>query len=141
MIQDYTQKVDVKANSKDAFRALTQEVDKWWGSVDAPINALGDIFTITFGNAYWTFKIIEFVPNTSLIWECIDGQPELNNEWIGHSLNWRIVDNNDSISICFDQEGLNETLPCYGVCSAAWDRFILHSLKEYLESGIGSPGS
>jgi len=141
MIQDYTQKVDVKANSKDAFRALTQEVDKWWGSVDTPVNAVGDTFTITFGNAYWTFKIMDFEPNSLLVWECIDGQPELNHEWIGHKLTWIIEEMEGSIYIGFDQEGLNAVLPCFDVCSAAWDRFILISLKKYLETGVGNPGS
>ena len=139
MNQDYTQSVNAKSTSNRAFLAITQEIDKWWGSVDAPITQAGDIFTITFGHAYWTFKITEYIPNKSVVWQCIDGQPELNNEWIGHNLKWMIHNNDDMTTISFNQSGLNPTLPCYDICSAAWDSFILISLKEYLETGNGSP--
>ena len=141
MNQDYTQSVNAKSTSNRAFLAITQEIDKWWGSVDTPVNKSGDVFTITFGNAYWTFKITEFIPHELVVWQCIDGQPELNNEWIGHNLKWAISENDNSIVIDFDQDGLNPSLPCYDICSAAWDRFILISLKEYLEGGAGKPGS
>jgi len=141
MIKDYAQFVSIKSTPDNAFRALTHEIPKWWGSVDASADKIGDVFTITFGEAYWTFKIIDSKANELLIWECIDGQPELNNEWIGHELRWLIKEETNSIVVVFDQEGLNASLPCYDICSAAWDRFILRSLKEYLETGEGSPGS
>lgn len=141
MTENYKQKVKVIASPDKAFNAITKELDKWWGQVDVPVNGVGDIFTITFGEAFWTFKISEFIIDKTVTWECIDGQPELNNEWIGHHLKWTIEENNDSITISFDQDGLNGMLPCYDICSTAWDRFILYSLKEYLETGKGKPGS
>jgi len=141
MEKDYTQKVKVKSTTKAAFNALNLEVSNWWGSVDKSTNAIGDQFTITFGDAHWTFKISEYLKNESLVWVCIDGQPELNQEWIGHILTWTISEVDDTIvDISFHQQGLTNALPCFNVCSAAWDRFILSSLKNYLETGKGQPG-
>ena len=141
MGKDYTQKSKVKSTSKAAFDALNLEVSKWWGSVDKTVKEIGDQFTITFGNAYWNFEIKEFVKNEKVVWICIDGQPELNHEWIGHILTWSILEiENSSIEISFHQQGLTNALPCFDICSAAWDRFILSSLKQYLETGIGVPG-
>ncbi len=140
-MKDYTQHVRIKSSSKNAFEALTREIPNWWGSVDHSIQGINEDFTITFGNAYWTFKIVDYRPNQLLIWKCIDGQPELNNEWIGHMLKWTIEEDANATMVSLIQEGLNESLPCYDVCSAAWDRFILVSLKAYLEKGTGQPGS
>ena len=142
MSKDYTQKIRVKSNPEDAFDALNLYVSKWWGSVDKTVKAIGDQFTITFGDAYWNFEIVDFVQNERIIWVCIDGQPELNNEWIGHILTWTIKEiDNTLVDISLHQQGLTEALPCFDVCSTAWDRFILSSMKQFLEKGIGNPGS
>ena len=130
MDKNYTQAVEINAQSSAAFVAITKEIDKWWGSVDAITRTVGDEFTITFGEAYWTFRIIDWVDNMKVVWEVVDGQPELNNEWIGHTLFWTIdMLNNQHCKISLYQDGLTNELPCFDVCSTAWDRFILKSLK------------
>ncbi|MEM9548272.1 MAG: hypothetical protein AAGA77_19980 [Bacteroidota bacterium] len=141
MNKDYSQQVHIKSSASSAFKALSSEIPNWWGRVDQSAQGLGDIFTITFGNAFWTFKIVEYRLNHLIAWECMDGQPELNNEWKGHLLKWTIKEDAQAIVVGLDQKGLNASLPCYAICSKAWDRFILGSLKDYLETGKGSPGS
>lgn len=141
MNTDYTQRVAVKATAKEACEALSRRIPEWWGSTDRSIEQVGDVFTITFGEALWTFKITEFVRGEKLTWDCIDGQPEFNGEWIGHQLEWTINQGEEQSVIQLRQIGLNSDLPCYDICSAAWDRFILSSLKALLETGKGQPGS
>jgi hypothetical protein len=142
MKKDYSQKTLVESNSVNAFDAINLGLSKWWGSVDKQAKAVGDQFTITFGDAYWTFEITEYKINEKVVWDCIDGQPELNNEWIGHILTWTINEiDNTFVEISLHQLGLTDALPCFNICSTAWDRFILSSLKQYLETGNGAPGS
>lgn len=139
MSDNYYQSVKVKSSSQNAFNALTNQVESWWGSVDNPVAKVGDHFTITFGEAYWKFEITEWNENEKVTWRVVDGQPELNNEWIGHILEWKIIDLGNEIEVSLYQNGLTDELPCFDVCSAAWDRFILSSLKKYLETGLGEP--
>ena len=139
MAENYSQTVHISSTPFAAFKALTQEVMKWWGSVDRDVAQVGDQFTITFGEAYWSFEIIEFKKDEKVTWKVVDGQPELNNEWIGHILEWTIEQIGNEIQVSLYQNGLTRELPCYDVCSAAWDRFILSSLKKYLETGVGEP--
>ncbi len=133
---NYKKQLKLSASSKKVFSALNEDLGFWWGKISNSEFKDGGQFTIHFENDYWwTFKIVEFSPNNEVIWKCIDGEPDLNKEWIGHVLHWKIKEENGKCTINFHQIGLTPNIDCYEICSTTWDRFISSSLKEFLERG------
>lgn len=130
---DYQKQIRVPSNSKQVFKALTENIHLWWSKTSESSQKAGGQFTIHFENGYWwTFKIIEFTPNSKLIWECINGEPEFNREWIGHTLHWQITKDGSQTTIDFHQIGLTPKIDCYDICSKTWDMFIAEKLKLHL---------
>jgi len=146
-MKNYIQTVAISTAKEDAFYALTRQVEKCWGTVDKPTNQMGDIFKVSFGEAFWTFKVIKLQEFDVVSWECIEsnqvhnGLEGIEEEWLGTKLHWKIHQKDDrSIGLSFEHEGLVPDFVCYDICSTAWDFFITDSLKNYLESGKGKPG-
>ena len=136
-IQDknYHKEIVISAPSAKIFSALTHKLEKWWGKTDKPIDKIGDEFTVSFGVAYWTFKITEYIPNLKLTWECIGGKPDFNAEWIGDILYWTLEETADTTKVKLLQIGLTPDKNCYAICAPTWDKFIMISLKSFVETG------
>ena len=132
---NYSNQITLSANSEQVFQALNLSLNSWWGHISNAQFEEGGQFTITFENGYWwTFKILEFIPNKELIWKCIGGDPEFNKEWIGHILHWTLSEKGNQTILLFQQTGLTPNLHCYDVCSKTWDMFISQKLKHFLEA-------
>ncbi|RDY60883.1 hypothetical protein [Flagellimonas nanhaiensis] len=145
-MKSYSQSVKIYGSNEAIFKALTLRIDKWWGEVNHPITGPETVFRVSFGEAYWGFKVIDFTPNIRITWECIEsnqvhaGLKGIKEEWLGTKLHWNILEEDDSVSrVDFLHEGLVPAFNCYDVCSSAWDFFITDSLKSYVEEGIGKP--
>ena len=142
---DYKKSVVIKSTVELVFGALTKEIDRWWGSVDNSAVKEGFIFKVSFGEeSYWKFKVIELIKFEKIIWECVESHQDHNlvgidKEWLNSRLHWNIAEVDGKVKVDFLHEGLVSTGVCYDVCSSAWDFYILHSLKNYLETGEGKP--
>ncbi|NNF36655.1 MAG: SRPBCC domain-containing protein [Saprospiraceae bacterium] len=133
----------IKANPEKVFKALTAEISLWWGHQDKLVQSKGDLFRVSWGEPWYEFEVVEYNPNTSLKWKCIDanqiitGLEGVQKEWIGSFVNWEIESLDYGVSkITCVHIGLTAELICYDVCSSTWDRYIQVELKQYLESGI-----
>lgn len=135
--ENYSQELIVTSNATKAFEALTKHIDLWWGKTDNSLAKVGDEFTVSFGDANWSFRVTEFVANTILTWECIGGNPDFNAEWIGDTLYWNIEKQNDKVKISLLQNGLTPDMNCYEICNRGWNHYITKSLQAYLETGTG----
>ena len=133
---NYYKEISVNVPASEGFYALTQKLDLWWGKTNKPVHTIGDEFTISFGDALWCFKITEYVPNSKLTWECIGGKPDFNAEWIGDILYWTIKETNTITKVNFLQVGLTPDMNCYDICAPTWDKFIMISLKSFVETGV-----
>ncbi|WP_299225536.1 SRPBCC domain-containing protein [uncultured Psychroserpens sp.] len=134
---DYKKTIEVSANANQLFNALTDEMHLWWGKISDSNFDTNGRFTVTFENNYWwTFKIVEFLPNREIIWKCIAGEPEFNKEWIGHVLHWQITEKNSKTTLQFHHVGLNPDINCYDVCSTTWDMFIIDRLKNHVNKQV-----
>lgn len=133
---NYFKEIIVNAPASIVFSALTQKLDLWWGKTDKLLHTTGDEFTISFGKAFWTFKITEYVPNSKLTWECIGGKPDFNAEWIGDILYWTIQEKDKTSKVSLLQVGLTPDMNCYDICAPTWDKFIMISLKSFVETGV-----
>lgn len=137
---DYKKSVSIRTTKEAAFEALTKGIDKWWGNTDKPVEGKGDIFTVSWGEPYYRFKVIEFEPSIRITWECIESKQIIGDlegvekEWVGTKLFWNIQGNGDNkVTVSLLHQGLVPGLICYDVCSSTWDSFIGESLKNYLE--------
>jgi len=135
--ENYSQDISVNTTIEKVFVALTENIDLWWGKTEKCLTKVGDKFTVSFGDANWSFQVTEFEPNTKLTWECIGGNPDFNAEWIGDTLYWNIEKQNDKVKISLLQNGLTPDMNCYEICNRGWNHYITKSLQTYLETGIG----
>lgn len=136
---NYQSNITVNTNLDKVFKAITKHLNDWWGRTDNSVSKIGDEFTTRFGNAYWKFRVIKYTQNKILTWECIDGEPEFNAEWIGTKVFWKISMENKISKIEFLHEGLTPEFKCYNICAPTWNMFITESLKQFLETGVGTP--
>ena len=146
MATNYTREIIVSCTPDIAFKALTTEFDKWWTTGCNPINKTGDQVTFRFGPTYWVMLASKLVPDKQVELECIeahhehDGLPSsILNEWEGTKLKWKIQKQDNKTEIVLVHEGLMPSLKCFDVCEQGWDYFFANSLKNYLDTGKGSP--
>jgi len=145
-IMDYRKSVIINSNKELVFRALTEEIDKWWSSIENSSTREGDVFKISFGpESYWRFKVLEIEIPERIVWECIESHQNHNlkgidEEWINSKMYWEISNSNGNVKVQFLHKGLVSTGVCYEVCSSAWNFYIMDSLKNYLETGVGKAG-
>lgn len=147
-VQDYTKSILVSADANAAFDAVTEGIEFWWTRPDQPLCKIGDRAKFTFppGNSYWTFELTRLDRPSRAEWTCVEarhiheGQPkEIEQEWLGTKVNWTIAPDDHGTKIEIKHTGLTPELYCYDVCQAGWDLFFLGSLKDYLDTGTGSP--
>ena len=145
-MESYSQSVEIKGTKEAIFEALTLHIDKWWGEIDMPINRLGNVFKVSFGEAFWVFKVIEIQKNWMITWECVEsnqvhaGLKGIKEEWLGTKLHWNITSKDEQIAtVDFLHQGLVPSFNCYEVCVSAWDFFITESLRSFIEEGVGKP--
>ncbi len=139
--KSYSTRLIVRCSEKNAFEALSTKIGDWWGDQDKSAKQLGDVFTISWGEPWYQFRVVEYVPNKKIIWECIDSKQIIGDldgvekEWVGTQLQWTISESNKSeIELEFKHEGLVPEFICYDFCSNTWDRFIAFNLKKHLEN-------
>lgn len=142
----FTTKVLIKGSKEDVFKAISQHVQKWWGNTDSPVSKIGDEFTTSFDKTYWKFKISKYLPFSKIVWNCIDakhihsGYNGIEKEWIGTSVNWLLEEKGKEETLLhFTHNGLVPELNCYEICFPAWERFVIQSLKNFVETGVGMP--
>ncbi len=138
--KNYSARLIVNSTPQVTFDALSTNIGDWWGDQDNPVSQLGDVFTMSWGEPWYKFKVVEYQPNKKITWECIDsrqiiGELEgVEKEWVGTQLHWLVKKNNENeIELLFTHEGLVPSFICYDFCSNTWDRFITFNLKKYLE--------
>lgn len=140
-VSGYTHSIIITAPAKTIFNALTRDLEGWWGAMDHPVSAKGDVFQVSWGEPWYRFEATEFDSPNYLCWKCTDanqiiaGLDGVQKEWVGTRLHWRIEEKGVSkCELTFTHEGLVPEFICYDFCSASWDHFIGNRLKTYLEA-------
>lgn len=143
---NYTSEIVVTNTAEAAYQALTTGFDKWWTTDCNPISKIEDKITFRFGSTYWIMRANSLIPDKFVELECIeahhvhDGLPSLIlNEWKDTKLKWSIQKQEEKTKIILVHEGLIPSLECYEACEQGWDYFFVNSLKQYLDTGKGSP--
>ena len=138
--EDYSVFVNLATTPAKAFAALTKDIDKWWGKTDQAALETGDIFTVSWGEPWYQFQLIEVIPKEKLVWECIDANQIIGDlegvqkEWVGTKILWTIsVAGDGEVRIDLMHKGLVPAFICYDVCSRTWGSYVTEHLKNYLE--------
>ena len=146
MTTSYTREIIVSNTSGAAYKALTTGFDKWWTTSCNPISATGDKITFKFGPTYWVMRATSLLPDKLVELECVEAHhvheglhSSILKEWKGTKLIWKILEQGKQTKIILVHEGLVPSLHCYDVCEKGWDYYFVNSLKQYLDTGKGSP--
>ena len=142
--QSYSEKISIYAESESVYRAITKEIDKWWTALSNQALQVGDQLSVRFEKkTFWVMTVSEALPNRSLVWKVDEANHDLEDlskkdEWKGTSIRWEMVEIDTGTKVTLIHQGLVPALECYNICQTGWGYF-LGSLKNYLETGKGSP--
>jgi hypothetical protein len=140
--QDYTATILVKATANKAFQSINQVTAWWTENIEGRSEKLNDVFTIHFGEAFVTMKIVESVPDKKVVWNVTDCYLHWfadKKEWKGTQIVFEISAEGDSTSIQFTHVGLEPQVECYDNCVKGWDQYFKGSLAKLINEGKGLP--
>jgi uncharacterized protein YndB with AHSA1/START domain len=130
----------IAAAPERVFKALTQQDDivRWWAEqaqVKPEVGALGE-FRFRPPAGTLQFEVAELDQNKKVHWITRLGPPA----WAGTSVTWQLEPLPNGTQVVFTHDGFAQADAAYTRTQGNWDCF-LDSLKSYLESGKGAPGS
>jgi len=142
--QSYSTEFLISAKPESVYKAITEDIDKWWTELSNQALQVGDQLVVRFEKTTsWEMKVSEAFPNRSLVWKVAEANHDLEgirrkDEWKGTIIKWKIVANETGSKVTLIHQGLVPALECYEICQARW-AYFLGSLKNYLETGKGYP--
>ena len=140
--QDFTASILVKAIAHKAFQSINHVTAWWTENIEGSSEKLNDVFTIHFGEAFVTMKIVESVPDKKVAWNVTDCYLHWladKEEWKGTRIVFEISAEGDSTRIQFTHVGLEPQVECYDICVKGWDQYIKDSLAKLINEGKGIP--
>lgn len=128
-------------NSREGvFTAISQKLGKWWGKQNVIIDREGMIFKVSWGEPWYLFKVVEFQPESKMVWECIDanqiisGLSDVEKEWVGTKIHWKLSEAGAHQTILeFKHEGLVPDFICFDFCSQSWEHFLGERLRNFVD--------
>ena len=140
--QDYTATILVKTTANKAFQSINQVTAWWTENIVGSSEKLNDVFTIHFGEAFVTMKIVESVPDKKVVWtvtDCYLYWLADKEEWKNTQIVFEISAEGDSTRIQFTHVGLAPQVECYDNCVKGWDQYFKGSLARLINEGKGLP--
>lgn len=140
---NYQHRFTVHATPEQVYEAITR-VNEWWTiHTEGSTRALGDEFTVQFGDVHLTKQCItEAVPGKRIVWLVTESHlPWLKDmeEWKGTELVFDIAAANEGTQLTFTHIGLTPQVECFDQCEKGWDYFIGESLFKLIAEGRGLP--
>lgn len=142
-IQDFQLKLSIKASPEQVFQAINN-VRGWWSEEITGLTAqLNDEFHYSYEDVHrCDIKIITSISNKMVEWFIKNNYFKFTKdktEWTGTTIRFEIISGEVHTEIIFTHFGLTNQLECFEICSGAWSQYILNSLKNLIETGIGNP--
>ncbi|MDC8004889.1 SRPBCC domain-containing protein [Aureisphaera galaxeae] len=125
----------IDASREKVFNAIAtiEGLSNWWTVQTKGMEGLGAEIEFDFGSFLGpTMKVIEHVPNETLVWECV----ARSEGWHGHTFVFALDENDGKTRIRFSHNGWKEQDDFYSHCSFSWGRY-LESLRQYCQTGRG----
>jgi uncharacterized protein YndB with AHSA1/START domain len=135
------EELTIAAAPGSVYNALTQqdEIVHWWAyeaRVKAEVGSLGE-FRFRPPAGVLHFEVAELVRDEKVHW--ISRQSPTPH-WEGTSVTWQLTPVQNGTQVVFTHNGFAQVDERFERTRGAWEYFLA-SLKSYLETGIGTPGS
>lgn len=132
----------IAAAPERVWDALTQpdEIGHWWTNdlnATLEVGALAEFRFGEWGDFVVRFEVAELDQEKYMRWLSRRGPAP---HWEGTSVTWRLAPTYHGTRVVFSHEGFAQADERYDITSAWWEHFLA-SLKSYLETGKGFPGS
>lgn len=140
--KNYQASIMVDAGAEDVYNKIA-DVDGWWAqNFTGSAKAIGDAFTVRFGDTFVDFRITEAVPGTKVAWHVTNCWLPWQNdktEWNGTTVVFELAEHAGKTTVDMTHIGLTPEVECYKNCENGWNRHIKKSLFDYLTEGKGEP--
>ncbi len=139
--KSHTITIEIPKSSEEVFRAITQEVPKWWGGKDFTGRSicLNDEFIINHPGAHYSKqKLTEVVPNKKIVWRVEESKLDwlkTQDEWTNTRMIFEIAPTGYSSILHFTHEGLVPGKESYAMCSEGWNLVIKEWLFNFIVHG------
>lgn len=140
---NYSVEIELARSSQDVFKAITDDVQKWWGGKDLEGSStkLNDEFIIHHPGAHYSKqKLIEVIPDKRIIWLVSESYlhwlKKDPREWARTKMVFEITGKGGITVLHFTHEGLIPEKECYVSCSQGWDMVIKNWLFNFIMHGI-----
>jgi uncharacterized protein YndB with AHSA1/START domain len=135
----------IQATPQQVFSALTrsEEIACWWTddlNVTPEVGSLAELRFSPPGHGTFViqFEIAELNQDEKVHW--ITRQGPSTGHWAGTSVTWQLEPVHNGTRVIFDHDGFAQADGRYEITRSWWEHFLV-SLKSYLETGKGTPGS
>jgi len=126
----------------EAFDAINRVSEWWTNSVEGSSEALGDEFTVRFGDTFVTMKIVESIAEKKVVWlvtDCLLHWLQDKKEWLGTRMVFELIPENGATTVSMTHEGLVPQVECYENCETGWNFYIKESLRRLVTEKKGAP--
>ena len=142
MMADIVEELTIEASPERVFNALTQQ-DKiacWWTDDLSVTPEVGSLAELRFsqGTLVIQFEVAELDKDKKVYWITRQGPP--TGHWVGTSVTWQLTPVHNGTQLVFNHDGFTQADRRYEITRGWWEHFLA-SLKSYLETGKGNPGS
>ena len=142
MMADIVEELTIEASPERVFNALTQQ-DKiacWWTDDLSVTPEVGSLAELRFsqGTLVIQFEVAELDNDKKVYWITRQGPP--TGHWVGTSVTWQLTPVHNGTQLVFNHDGFTQADRRYEITRGWWEHFLA-SLKSYLETGKGNPGS
>ncbi|HLZ61426.1 MAG TPA: SRPBCC domain-containing protein [Ktedonosporobacter sp.] len=132
----------IQAAPRRVWDALTlpEEIARWWTddlSVSPEVGSLAE-FRFSQGTFVVQFEVAELDEESKVSW--VTRQGPSTGHWIGTSVTWQLELVPNGTQLVFTHDNFAQADRRYEITRAWWEHF-LGSLKSYLETGNGTPGT
>ena len=140
--KSFTAKIEVSKSPRDVFKAITDDVAKWWGGKDIKGSStkLNDEFVIHHPGAHYSKqKLVEIIPDEKVAWLVTEGElswlEKDKHEWTNTKMIFEITTKGDKTILHFTHEGLVPEKECYLLCHEGWNTVIEDYLYNFISEG------
>lgn len=142
---DIVKELTVEATPQRVWNALTQqeEIACWWTDDLNATPEIGSLAEFRFsppgqGTFVIQFEVAELIQDKKVHW--ITRQGPTTGHWAGTSVTWQLEPAHNGTRVVFNHNGFAQADRRYEITQSWWEHFLV-SLKPYLETGKGTPGS
>ncbi|HEX6554970.1 MAG TPA: SRPBCC domain-containing protein, partial [Ktedonobacteraceae bacterium] len=132
----------IESAPERVWEALTQpdEIGHWWTNdlnATAEVGSLAEFRFGEWGDVVLRFEVAELDRNKKVRWVYRFGSVA---QWTGTSVTWQFTPHHNGTMLVFRHEEFAKKDEVYEQTRGNWNYFLA-SLKSYLETGQGTPGT